>query len=289
MQQGRAWLAFFYGLIGEMWSLRPNLRFVFSSRLIAALVLLRLLPSFLWFVIRRDFSALARGVARAFEVQIKIEGLEHLPKTPCVLLPLHEGLFDVVALLHLPCKMRFAARFELLSWQVLGDLLRQAGVLEVNPEQPISSYRRLLRQTPSLIGAGESLVIFPQGSVCGLEVDFQHSAFAIAKKFGLPIVPIVLTGAHRVWDHPFAPQVRLGASIAMTILEPVQNPDPTELKRQLKHLAMNAAVPPRRYLPSRDGYWDNYRLDIDPDFPEVFAQMELHRRDLAKVSAPAKE
>jgi 1-acyl-sn-glycerol-3-phosphate acyltransferase len=205
-------------------------------------------------------------------------GLEHLPKTPCVLLPLHEGLFDVVAMLHLPCKMRFAARSELLSWQFLGGLLRHAGVIEVNPEQPVSSYRRLLRQTPNLLAAGESLVIFPQGSVCGLEIDFQQSAFALAKKFGLPIVPVVLTGSHRVWDHPFSPKVRLGQPIALRLLEPVFAPNPTALKRQMKQLALESSATPRRYAPSRDGYWDEYRLEIDPDFVAVWADVHEHRQ-----------
>jgi 1-acyl-sn-glycerol-3-phosphate acyltransferase len=270
---------------GLVWQLRPNLRFMFSSHLIAVWVGLRLLPALLWFALSGNLNALARGVAYAFGVRVQMLGQGHLPKTPSVLLPLHEGLFDVVALLHLPCKMRFAARSELLSWQFLGALLRQIGVLEVNPEQPIASYRRLLRQTPNVIGAGEHLVIFPQGSVCGLEMDFQQSAFAIAKKFGLPIVPMVLTGAHRVWDHPFSPRVHLGQPIALHILEPVYNPDPTDLKRQMKCLALSALVPPRRYLPSRDGYWDAYRLEIDPDFPEVYAEMARHKRDFVSALA----
>jgi 1-acyl-sn-glycerol-3-phosphate acyltransferase len=157
--------------------LRPNLLFVFRGWLEAVLVLGRLVPVFLWFWLRRDFSSLARGVAWAFGVRVKMSGVEHLPKTPCLLLPLHEGLFDVVVLLHLPIRMRFAARSELLDWHLLGGLLRQAGVVEVNPEQPVSSYRRLLRQTPKVVAAGESLVIFPQGSVCGLEIGFLAKCF----------------------------------------------------------------------------------------------------------------
>jgi 1-acyl-sn-glycerol-3-phosphate acyltransferase len=261
-----------------VWFLRPNLRFVFKNRLTSSLTLLRLLLVLLRFFVSRNLGILARGVAWAFAVRVHIAGLEHLPKTPCVLLPLHEGLFDVVAMLHLPCKMRFAARSELLSWQFLGGLLRHAGVIEVNPEQPVSSYRRLLRQTPNLLAAGESLVIFPQGSVCGLEIDFQQSAFALAKKFGLPIVPVVLTGSHRVWDHPFSPEVRLGQPIALRLLEPVFAPDPTALKRQMKQLALESSATPRRYAPSRDGYWDEYQLEIDPDFVAVWADVHEHRQ-----------
>jgi 1-acyl-sn-glycerol-3-phosphate acyltransferase len=258
--------------------LRPNLRFAFKSWLEAGLVLGRLAPVLVQFWLRRDVSRLARGMAWAFGVRVNISGLEHLPKSPCVLLPLHEGLFDVVALLHLPIRMRFAARSELLDWQWLGGLLHHAGVIEVNPEQPVSSYRRLLRQMPSLLLAGESLVIFPQGSVCGLEIDFQQSAFRLAQRFALPIVPIVLTGSHRVWDHPFSPKVQLGQDVVVRLLEPVHNPDPAALKRQMKRLALEAN--PRRYLPQRDGFWDDYRLEIDPDFEAVWREVQAHRAAL---------
>jgi 1-acyl-sn-glycerol-3-phosphate acyltransferase len=258
-----------------MLRLRPNLVFAFSSLGQATLVLTRLVPVLWQFWFRRDFSRLARGLMWAFGVRVNITGLERLPKMPCVLLPLHEGLFDVVALLHLPIKMRFAARSELLGWQWLGGWLRQAGVIEVNPEQGVSSYRRLLRQTPTVLAAGESLVIFPQGSVCGLEIDFQQSAFALAQRFALPIVPIVLTGSHRVWDHPFSPKVQLGQEVVVRILEPVRDPDPVALKRQMKRLALDSM--PRRYLPQRDGFWDDYRLEIDPDFEAVWAEVQAHR------------
>jgi 1-acyl-sn-glycerol-3-phosphate acyltransferase len=260
---------------GLMLRLQPNLLFVFSGWLEAGWLLFRLAPVVVWFWLKRDFSNLARGVAWAFMVKLRVSGLDHLSKTPCVLLPLHEGLFDAVALLHLPIKMRFAARSELLGWQWLGGLLRQIGVIEVNPEQPISSYRRLLRQMPSLLAAGESLVIFPQGSVCGLEIDFQQSAFRLARQFGLPIVPVVLTGSHRVWDHPFSPKVQFGQEVVVRILEPTFDPNPLALKRHMKRLALEAS--PRRYLPQRDGFWDDYRLEIDPDFEGVWSEMQAHR------------
>jgi 1-acyl-sn-glycerol-3-phosphate acyltransferase len=238
-----------------MLRLRPNLLFVFSGWLEAALVLVRLVPVVVWFWLKGDFSGLARGVMWAFGVKLRLSGLEHLPKTPCLLLPLHEGLFDVVALLHLPLKLRFAARSELLDWQWLGGWL--------------------LRQTPQMLAAGESLVIFPQGSICGLEIDFQQSAFALAKRFALPIVPIVLAGSHRVWDHPFSPRVRLGQEVVVCILESVLNPNPVALKRHMKRMALK--FKPRRYLPQHDGFWDDYRLEIDPDFPEVRAEVQAHR------------
>ena len=40
-------------------------------------------------------------------------------------------------------------------------------------------------------------------------------AFALARHLGAPLLPVVLTGGHRVWEHPFAPTLRYGQPIAV--------------------------------------------------------------------------
>ncbi len=72
----------------------------------------------------------------------------------------------------------------------------------------------------------------------------------------------------------------------MRILEPIRNPDRLTLQRQMKALALETS---RRYDPQRDGYWDGYVFNIDPDFPEVRNDMLKHRKQagfLANGSAP---
>ena len=66
----------------------------------------------------------ARGVVRHLGIQLEIAGLEHIaPDTSYVIAPLHEGFADVLALLHLPLHLRFAARDELFAWRFLGRYL----------------------------------------------------------------------------------------------------------------------------------------------------------------------
>lgn len=53
-----------------------------------------------------------------------------------------------------------------------------------------------------------------------------------------------------------------------------------EIERSKKRLALSAEPSPRRYVPERDGWWDGYSLEIDPDFPELAARVastELQR------------
>ena len=118
------------------------------------------------------------------------------------------------------------------------------------------------------------MVVFQQGSLLGVETAFQAGVFRLAERFGVPVLPVVLTGSHRVWDYPFTPNLRRGQSIRMTVLDPIEPSSAVagmrDLERDMKRRALAATdAPARRYQPERDGIWEGYRFEIDPDFPDV--------------------
>ena len=236
------------------------------------------------------------GLSQALGTTLEISGLEHIQGGhiqgkqgqggPFVVLPLHEGHLDFVSLFQLPIPLRFVARLETMRWPVIGPIMRDSGSIEVSPERGLSSYRAMLRQAKPIFDRGESLVVFPQGSICGLEIEFQPGAFRLAKHYGLPILPVVLSGSHSIWDFPFNPFLHGRGRVCMEILEPIPASvvaaDPeavrVDLKRRMKARALESDfVPPRRYDPDRDGYWDGYLLEIDPDFTDLHAKVAAHR------------
>jgi len=224
----------------------------------------------------------ARRAARLLGMRLQVDGLENIdPSERYVIAPLHEGFADAIALLHLPLTMRFVARTELLDWSVLGSALRAGRHIVVEPERPVSAYRELLRGSKSVM-ATDSLVMFPQGTILGIESAFTAGAFHVAKALGRPLLPIAITGSHRVWEHPFSPVVRFGQSVSLQVL-PAVPPDRTvpemrEIERRVKRVALEATPRPRRYEPDRDGWWDGYRYEIDPDFGELADRVAAHRR-----------
>jgi 1-acyl-sn-glycerol-3-phosphate acyltransferase len=125
------------------------------------------------------------------------------------------------------------------------------------------------------------------GSVLGLETDFQRGAFALARHLGAPLLPVVLTGGHRVWEHPVGPALRNGQVVGVRVLPPASSsavqaasPDAprTRLQREMKREALLGGLPPpRRYVPEGDGFWDSHHFGIDPAFPERRARVETRR------------
>ena len=225
----------------------------------------------------------ARLAARLIGLRIRISGLEHVdPEERYVVASLHESFADGLALLHLPLSLTAVARDELATFPFLGRQLARGGHLFIRPERPVHAARTLQREACAAIEAGDSVLFFPQGSILGIEIAFQPGAFTLARRLGRPLLPIVVTGGHRVWEHPFAPTLRANQSMSVVVLPPVP-PDEAVSQRAaiegcMKRLALDSATPPRHFDPSRDGYWDGYRYEIDPAFPDLAQRIASHRR-----------
>lgn len=226
----------------------------------------------------------ARLAARLIGLRVRISGLEHIdPDERYVVVSLHEGFADGLALQHLPLSLTAVARDELATFPLLGEQLARGRHLLIRPERPVPAARAFLRGARASIEAGESVLLFPQGSILGIEVAFQPGAFRLAARLGRPLLPVVVTGGHRVWEHPFAPTLRFDQAMSVTVLPPVPPGEAVgsqeAIERRMKQLALASPTPPRHFDPARDGYWDDYRYEIDPAFPTLARRIASHRRD----------
>lgn len=221
--------------------------------------------------------------ARAIDLTIETRDLHRVdPTEQYIVMPLHEGFADVIALGGLPLDLAYSAAEELFEWKLLGRFLRVSGQSPVPQSDGASAYRRMLRDARAAVCIGESYVVFPQGSILGIEVAFHQGAFHAAARIGKPILPVVLTGAADVWQHPYSSSLNFGRTIRMQILEPIEAVDAIHCARQveidMKRVALNATPGPRRFDPLRDGWWDDYAYEIDPDFPELADRVARHRK-----------
>lgn len=226
----------------------------------------------------------ARLVVRLLRIRLDMDGREHIdPGQTYVVVSLHEGFADAVALLHLGMPMRFLVRDELFGWRALGRYLAATGQIEVEEEATRAGLRSMYRAIADATSEGDSLTVFAQGSILGVEVAFRRGAFRIARQFGLPVLPVVVTGSHRVWEHPYAPTVRLDQRVSVRVLTPI-DPDrldasvERDLERRMKEIALDpSTAAPRQFVPERDGWWDDYRYEIDPDFPDLARRVAAHQ------------
>ena len=254
-------------------------------------------PQLAWMLSRRRLRRLERApdhsardallrswsdkVLRVARTRVVARGLDRFdPAGVYLVLPLHESLIDVPLLIsRVKLPMTFVARQELTDLGRIGSFITASRQVLIEPESG-SSLRTVMRSAALLAAQGRSLAIFAQGSVLGIEVAFQSGAAAVAEQLQVPVLPVVISGTHRVWDHPFDSTLHRNVEVSLEVLEPrrIAGPDGLrELEREMKGIALESATPPRRFEPERDGFWDGYSFDVDQDYPELAARVAAHR------------
>jgi len=183
-----------------------------------------LLPRLSWRLafIRRVLRLLAAATATPLQVQ----GLEHLPPGPCVLVANHASYLDGYALLAaLPKQFGFVAKRELAESAFLRIPLQRIGtefVERFDKQKGIEDARYLGR----CAAAGKSLLFFPEGTftrIPGLR-SFQMGAFVAASEAELPLVPIAIRGTRSIlrgtdkFPHRGAISLQIGPPIDSTDL-----------------------------------------------------------------------
>jgi 1-acyl-sn-glycerol-3-phosphate acyltransferase len=224
----------------------------------------------------------------ALDLTIDTSGLHHVERTrPYIVVPLHEGFADLLAIASLPLAMAYAAAEELFDWQHLGPYLDASQQPRISRDNGPAAYRTLLRSGKEASARGESLVVFPQGTVLGIETAFTGGAFRAAQHLGMSVLPVVITGASAVWDYPFSNDLHFGQTIRLEVLAPIPSDVAVEramdLESEMKERALRATPGPRHFIPERDAWWDDYRFEIDPRFPDLEQAIAEHRRSVASA------
>jgi 1-acyl-sn-glycerol-3-phosphate acyltransferase len=231
---------------------------------------------------REAERAWARHATRAAELTIETHGTHRIdPSEQYVVAPLHEGFADVLALSRLPLSLAYSAARELFDWRLLGRYLKASHQSAIPIDNRAGAYRTIVRDAEAAFCRGESYVVFPQGSILGIETAFHQGAFKLSARSGKALLPVVLTGGASVWEYPYSSNLNFGQTIHLEVLEPVDATEVLhcayEIESEMKERALGAIPGPRRFDPDRDGWWDDYPYEIDPAFHELAKKVADHR------------
>ncbi|HVR96746.1 MAG TPA: lysophospholipid acyltransferase family protein, partial [Thermoanaerobaculia bacterium] len=146
---------------------------------------------------RRLARGIARGLARLLGMPFTIQGLEHLAGPgPRIVVSNHQSYLDGCVLTGLlPPEHAYVVKRELRGNVVSRVFLERLGAVFVerfDPAQGAEETRKVLER----VRAGESLVVFPEGTFYrypGL-LPFRLGAFAVAAEAGVPVVPVTIRG-----------------------------------------------------------------------------------------------
>jgi len=157
--------------------------------------------------------------------RFSIEGRQHLPADGAyVLVANHESGLDVLCLQMLRIPARFLAEHWLFDVPLSGPLFRRARHVPVEVGDRESG-RRALMTAEEALREGTPVAVFPEGALSPDEMKpFRPGAFVLARRAGVPIVPVRIIGAGAAW-RPGTLVVQGAHRVRVVVLPPVPASD----------------------------------------------------------------
>ena len=196
--------------------------------MLALAILLFLPPFMLWSVIRGKPDLMyelamhiVRFETRFLGVRVCVEGLENVPRGPCVFVANHTSTIDPLALIPaIPRRVGIVVKQELFRIPIFGTGMRIAQFVPVDRGDKEST-TTVVPLAEQRLRAGLSFMFFSEGtrSLDGRLRSFKRGAFTLAINAKAPVVPVSIVGAHLLMRkghnivHPGEVIVRFGPPV----------------------------------------------------------------------------
>lgn len=153
-------------------------------------------------------------------VDWEVQGREHIPENPCIVLSKHQSTWETYFLPHLFVPATYVAK-KSLSWiPIFGWSLVALRFIMIDRKSGRSAVRQMIDQARERIAAGRWILIFPEGTrrPVGAPPDYRAGGAIVAGALGVPVLPVALN-AGEYWPRlgfikwPGTIQVRIGPPI----------------------------------------------------------------------------
>jgi len=201
----------------------------------AALYLLRILPSMV--ILRRKQNEhaynktnqfakiLSDRTLRIVKTEVVVNGKENIPDdNRYVLVSNHQGNFDIPILLsHINPNLAFIAKTSLQKVPLFGTWMTLKRCIFIDQSDPRQSVRQLSKGGEQ-VKHGTPLCIFPEGhrSKDHSVQSFSNAGARMAKKAGVQILPVSISGSYRVME---ANEGKIKPAHVVVTVHPLVNPE----------------------------------------------------------------
>ena len=234
----------------------------------------------------RTLELAAALAIRATGTQLTFHGLDNIPTTGGAVMAVnHTGYVDflpaALAATARGRRMRFMIKAEMNDVRVVRFLIKHTGTIPVDRSAGGDAYAVAVQR----LRDGELVGVYPEATISrSFELkEFKSGATRMALEAQVPVIPLVVWGAHRIWtkDHPkalgrnkFPVTVAVGAPLA-----PVGTADrlEAELRTTMTALLHDAQ---QAYDHPPGAYWVPRRLGGSA--PTVAEARQLEEAELAE-------
>ncbi|NUS44675.1 MAG: 1-acyl-sn-glycerol-3-phosphate acyltransferase [Mycobacteriaceae bacterium] len=233
------------------------------------------------------------GIARTmFAVQglkFTVTGAENIPAAGGAVIAVnHTGYTDFIYA-GLPARktkryVRFMAKREVFDNKISGPIMRALGHISVDRADGAESFR----QAVAKLKAGELVGVYPEATISrSFEIkDFKSGAARMALEAGVPIIPVVVWGAQRIWTKGFPKRLgRTNTPVSVAVGTPIAPVEPAaELSARVRTAMQDMLHQVQQdYVHEPGAYWVPARLGGSAPTRE-----EADRLDAAEAEARTK-
>ena len=237
----------------------------------------------------RALEIAAATVVRATGTQITFRDLENIPAPGGAVIAInHTGYLDflpaALAARSRGRRMRFMIKSEMQRVKAVDFLIRHTKTIPVDRRAGADAYAAAV----ALLREGEIVGVYPEATISrSFELkDFKTGAARMAQEAGVPIVPLIVWGAHRIWtkDRPKnlgRKKIPITVSVG-TALPPTGTAKRVteELRTRMTGLLLDVQM---SYEHPRGAYWVPHRLGGGaPTMEEARAREEAELNERAR-------
>ena len=159
-------------------------------------------------------------------VSWKVEGIENIPNTPCIVVSNHQGQWESFFLQTLFIPSTSIIKKELLLIPLFGWALRCMKPITLNRLNRVSSLKKVIKKGVIKLKNGFSIILFPEGTRISPEKGIQpfaRSCGLLSVKSGFPVLPICHNSG-RYWKNKKF--IKSPGKVVLRIGEPILGRDP---------------------------------------------------------------
>ena len=159
-------------------------------------------------------------------VSWKVEGIENIPNTPCIVVSNHQGQWESFFLQTLFIPSTSIIKKELLLIPLFGWALRCMKPITLNRLNRVSSLKKVIKKGVIKLKNGFSIILFPEGTRISPDKGIQpfaRSCGLLSVKSGFPVLPICHNSGKYWKNKKF---IKSPGKVVLRIGEPILGKDP---------------------------------------------------------------
>lgn len=159
-------------------------------------------------------------------VSWKVEGIENIPNTPCIVVSNHQGQWESFFLQTLFIPSTSIIKKELLLIPLFGWALRCMKPITLNRLNRVSSLKKVIKKGVIKLKNGFSIILFPEGTRISPDKGIQpfaRSCGLLSVKSGFPVLPICHNSGKYWKNKKF---IKSPGKVVLRIGEPILGRDP---------------------------------------------------------------